>query len=209
MNEQIRDILEEKALDFAKSIGASLEIHEDQYYVHAATIRNYLGFNKANISRPLQDHHDLGKKLQRGHWYVRADFIPWWLMRLSGGHNLSYKIVEHIRDTLQEKFGVFTPKRQWHIYFYEVEETRNIKIGLTSNYISGARTAQLKKTYGEGHYLGALKNATDQEEKRLQKMFAHLCVDVDETKELFRPSAILFGYIEAAKKSDRWTPATN
>ena len=209
MNEQIRNILEERSLDFAESIGAPLEIHEDQYYVYTAAICSYLGFNRSNISRPFRDHYDLGKQLQRGHWYVRADFIPWWLMRLSGGHNLSYEIVERIRGILQEKFGIPTPKRQWYIYFYEVEETGNIKIGLTSNYISGTRTAQLKKTYGEGRYLGALKNSTDQEEKRLQKMFAHLCVDVDETKELFRPGGTLRGYIEAAKESDRWTPVTN
>lgn len=145
MNEQIRDMLKEKALDFAESIGAPLEIHEHQYYVHAATIRNYLGFNKSNISRPFRDHYDLGKQGQRGHWYVRVDFIPWWLIRLVSGHNLSYEVVENIRGILREKFGIPTPKPQWYIYFYEVEETRNIKIGLTSNYISGTRKPQLKK----------------------------------------------------------------
>lgn len=130
-------------------------------------------------------------------WFIRIDFIPWWITKSSLNHSKkSSNARKPIVDFLN-KIGIPVPEAPQYLYFVKSEKTRYIKIGVTANYHSGGRLNILKQTYGDCRELGVLQLDNAYEwEKEIHRLFSDLNVE----GEWFRGDKKLIDFIDEVSK---------
>ncbi len=198
----ILKIVREQVLDLLNDLDASIVKHEGHEYTEFHRLSEYFGVNKSNASRNRQDYPNLSVQLEKNGrkiWFIRIDFIPWWVAKSTSNHGKkSPNAQRHVVDFLS-KIGIFVPEAPQYLYFVESEETEYIKIGVTANYHSGGRLNILKQTDGDCRELAVLQLDNAYEwEKKIHRLFSDLNVE----GEWFRGDKKLIDFIDEVSKRD-------
>lgn len=195
--------------ELLKDIDTRIKKDNGHEWVLTSQLCNHFGIDGSRPSRDREKYQDVfcqGHELltwegRDNRWFIRVDYIPWWIFKTISNHAEKSGEMEDNVVNFLNKIGIAIPKGYNYVYFLQIEKTREIKVGSTSDLKD--RKSRLKRELGSE--IKTLKevlinkpHSARKEEDKIKLRFKHLLVDENSVygDEIFSPENELMDFIK-------------
>lgn len=172
-----------------------VELNEWQY-TEARKLYDYFGINQSNLTRNGKDYPDVffqDPPEKYGTWFIRIEFVPWLVAKSISNHSEKSSDSKKRRIDFLNKIGIPVPDPIPYLYFADIIEKGLIKIGITANYSSGNRMAQLEQKFGPCKWRKVIQHDKAED---LEKILLDFFSDLHVADDCFRLEEKLTNFID-------------